>query len=606
MTFWAKKITLNEARIDLPPNLKPFDRLPTSKRARNSHGVPEVHVAVNIASPGSTAGASVTSVTSETHPATPSRQRPTSMPNPATPTPIDLPVRLLLELMDIHDPSPTFDYVDMESELVDFGMSTVMEVYEMHQVLLETVGGLGKEGARSLHAYVKKWLLPLMRPNGEGHGVTVGDRQEVAVEDKVEDVEVVEVVGPSRVPRDRKGKGRMLKEESHEAIFVWSSDEEGEQERQGPSPMNAPPTTSLHSYHGFTTQACRYCQQCQARTGVHPAGLEVALRHVRIWVAEHALVFETGSFDGLVRRVVLHLERIHARSSKKELGLFIRAARDCEVGCNRANLKVPPRIKIVGENWRGHSEADVERTVLSRRRWRSLSEYPVMLAAHVDKRKWIRNADSQEPTSWSRMASDILLGRGLAMVTKSGHRKSQVKMVARGDLAAAWRMPSRAVGVGFSMSSRLCSGSFKHLDEHVGTNDEMRRRGRYETKGSIRDNEITTNGAGDDGGYALPRQTAAWSRCSIGEAMTKGIIDKIEIWRRDEAGRLRGQSNTRREDARPVFEWLGADLRGIGVVVVYLQCEERVIEMLRRERRRECEDGRAMAKRGDRQQCVCW
>ncbi|KAI9444148.1 hypothetical protein H4582DRAFT_2071725 [Lactarius indigo] len=233
MTFWAKKITLNEARIDLPPNLKPFDRLPTSKRARNSHGVPEVHVAVNIASPGSTAGASVTSVTSETHPATPSRQRPTSMPNPATPTPIDLPVRLLLELMDIHDPSLTFDYVDMESELVDFGMSTVMEVYEMHQVLLETVGGLGKEGARSLHAYVKKWLLPLMRPNGEGHGVTVGDRQEVAVEDKVEDVEVVEVVGPSRVPRDRKGKGRMLKEESHEAIFVWSSDEEGEQERQG-------------------------------------------------------------------------------------------------------------------------------------------------------------------------------------------------------------------------------------------------------------------------------------------------------------------------------------------------------------------------------------
>ncbi|KAI9443523.1 hypothetical protein H4582DRAFT_2054510 [Lactarius indigo] len=193
MTFWAKKITLNEARIDLPPNLKPFDRLPTSKRARNSHGVPEVHVAVNIASPGSTAGASVTSVTSETHPATPSRQRPTSMPNPATPTPIDLPVRLLLELMDIHDPSPTFDYVDMESELVDFGMSTVMEVYEMHQILLETVGGLGKEGACSLHAYVKKWLLPLMRPNGEGHGVTVGDRQEVAVEDKVEDVEVVEV-----------------------------------------------------------------------------------------------------------------------------------------------------------------------------------------------------------------------------------------------------------------------------------------------------------------------------------------------------------------------------------------------------------------------------
>ncbi|KAH9009474.1 hypothetical protein EDB85DRAFT_2162692 [Lactarius pseudohatsudake] len=232
MTFWAKKMTLNEAAVDRPPNLKPFDQPPTSKRARNSHGVPEVHVAVNIAlpSPGSTAGASVTSVTSKTHPATRSRQRPTSMPNAATPTPtvntIDLPVRMLLELMDIHNPSPTFNYVDMESELVDFGMRTVMQVYEMHQVLLETVGGIGKEGAHSLHAYVKKWLLPVIRPNGEGS--TVGGMQEE------EAVEVVEVVGPSRVPGDRKGKGWMLKEESHEAIFVWSSDEEeGEQKRQG-------------------------------------------------------------------------------------------------------------------------------------------------------------------------------------------------------------------------------------------------------------------------------------------------------------------------------------------------------------------------------------
>ncbi|KAH9009805.1 hypothetical protein EDB85DRAFT_1902729 [Lactarius pseudohatsudake] len=231
MTFWAKQMTVDKAAVDRPPNLKPFDRPPTTnKRARHSHGVPEVHVAVNIASPGSTAGASVTSVTSETHPATRSRQRSTSMPNAATPTPtahtINLPVRMLLELMDIHDPSPTFNYVDMESELADFGMKTVMDVYEMHQALLGTVGGLGKEGARSLHVYVKKWLLPLIRPNGEGG--TVGDRQEEAA------VEVVEVVGPSCVPGDRKGKGRMLKEECHEAIFIWSSDdEEGEQRRQG-------------------------------------------------------------------------------------------------------------------------------------------------------------------------------------------------------------------------------------------------------------------------------------------------------------------------------------------------------------------------------------
>ncbi|KAH9025883.1 hypothetical protein EDB85DRAFT_2149506 [Lactarius pseudohatsudake] len=203
LTVWAQQIASLDTTIHAPPNLKLFDR-PATKKPRHSHGTPEVHVAVNIAAPC-----------------------PMSMPNTAPPTApadhINPPVCMLLELMDIHDPSPTFSYVDTELDLAEFSMKTVMQVYGMHQVLLATIGGLGKEGAHSLHAYVDKWLLPVIRPKGKGSAV--GGRQEDVVA-----VEVEEVQG------DRKGKGRilgrLLEEERREAILV-SSDEEGEQKRQG-------------------------------------------------------------------------------------------------------------------------------------------------------------------------------------------------------------------------------------------------------------------------------------------------------------------------------------------------------------------------------------
>ncbi|KAH9039771.1 hypothetical protein EDB85DRAFT_1887185 [Lactarius pseudohatsudake] len=143
-----------------------------------------------------------------------------SMPNTAPPTApadhINPPVRMLLELMDIHDPSPTFSYVDTESDLAVW--------YENRDAgVRDASGGLGKEGARSLHAYVDKWLfgdstegergglvtalLPLARKSGSGCGL--GDRK-----------------GKGRI------LGRLLEEECHKAILV-SSDKEGEQKRQG-------------------------------------------------------------------------------------------------------------------------------------------------------------------------------------------------------------------------------------------------------------------------------------------------------------------------------------------------------------------------------------
>ncbi|KAI9452633.1 hypothetical protein BJY52DRAFT_1226005 [Lactarius psammicola] len=235
MSLWAKKMSLNEATIYTPPNMKGFDRSST-KKPRHSRGTPEVHVAVNIASPVPATGASVTSVVSDTHQ---DNCRPTSVSNVAHPTPpatnhLNPPVRMLLELMDLHDPALDFKYVDLESELVEFGMKGVMDVYKMPQVLLASFGCLGKEGTRSLHAYVRKWLLPLIQPEGEGR-VVGGKREDAAVK-------VTEV---GHVTGDRKGKGRLLKEESRDVIIVWSSDEdkdeEGEQGTQGMDDKNGSP-----------------------------------------------------------------------------------------------------------------------------------------------------------------------------------------------------------------------------------------------------------------------------------------------------------------------------------------------------------------------------
>ncbi|KAI9455140.1 hypothetical protein BJY52DRAFT_1188504 [Lactarius psammicola] len=227
--------SLNEATIYTPPNMKGFDRSST-KKPRHSRGTPEVHVAVNIASPVPATGASVTSVVSDTHQ---DDCRPTMISNVAHPTPpatnhLNPPVRMLLELMDLHDLALDFKYIDLESELVEFGMKGVMDVYKMPQVLLASFGCLGKEGARSLHAYVRKWLLPLIQPEGEGRAV--GGKREDAM------VKVTEV---GHVTGDKKSKGRLLKEESRDVIIVWSSDEdedeEGEQGTQGMDDKNGSP-----------------------------------------------------------------------------------------------------------------------------------------------------------------------------------------------------------------------------------------------------------------------------------------------------------------------------------------------------------------------------
>ncbi|KAI9454053.1 hypothetical protein BJY52DRAFT_1189175 [Lactarius psammicola] len=217
MTLWAKKISLGQATIYNPPHSLNFNRLPM-KKSRLSHKTPpEVHVAVNFASPhpGTEVPYTLSSTThqvnqqpSSSH-GTPSKSEGTSDDthfDVSSPQVMDLTVCLLLELMDRDDPDPDLQYGDLEGELGEAGISGVVDLYRLPEGLLATFGKLGLERARRLHACVEERLMPLMLP---------GRR----------DVEKGGVAGGSGRRAEATTKKSVMKRQSREVIVVWSSPE---------------------------------------------------------------------------------------------------------------------------------------------------------------------------------------------------------------------------------------------------------------------------------------------------------------------------------------------------------------------------------------------
>ena len=178
------------------------------------------------------------------------------------------PIRLLLELMDIDDPSPTFKYVDFENELRKFNVRGILDVHRLPTMLLATFGDLKDYGARHLQAYVKERLMPLIKPGRKvkteeggsgsvvtdtqegGSGSVVADTQEVDEICKLEYLDAcsdVAVEDGGHTTGLWKGKGRLLKEESREVIMVWPSDEEDDDA--------LPPIEVLHDDAGTASES---------------------------------------------------------------------------------------------------------------------------------------------------------------------------------------------------------------------------------------------------------------------------------------------------------------------------------------------------------------
>jgi hypothetical protein len=68
----------------------------------------------------------------------------------------------LLTLMDTEEPMVDGNYMDAYSDLTDFSLVDVFDVYSLEDCFLATFGCLGREGARCLRQYAQnKILVPL-------------------------------------------------------------------------------------------------------------------------------------------------------------------------------------------------------------------------------------------------------------------------------------------------------------------------------------------------------------------------------------------------------------------------------------------------------------
>jgi hypothetical protein len=74
----------------------------------------------------------------------------------------------LLALMDSEEPTVDGCYMDSYSDLRDFGLEDVLDVYNMDVCYLATFGNLGRSGAWCLHWYTRdKILVPLSMVKGK-------------------------------------------------------------------------------------------------------------------------------------------------------------------------------------------------------------------------------------------------------------------------------------------------------------------------------------------------------------------------------------------------------------------------------------------------------
>lgn len=234
------------ATIYCAPHSLKFDWLPT-KKPRNSHGTPEVHVAVNFASP--IPGAASIEMGRKSAPCSyTSSPDNKSLTRPSSSSEFNPPIRLLLELMDINDPSSTFKYIEFEDELRKMGLRGKLDVYRTPRVLLVTFGDLKWYGANHLHKYIEERLMPLIIPGEKADGTqergstveeggsmsagtqNVEGNEAICKEEDLDACSDIAVEDDGHLTSSWKGKGKVMKEESREVIMVWPSDDDEEVE----------------------------------------------------------------------------------------------------------------------------------------------------------------------------------------------------------------------------------------------------------------------------------------------------------------------------------------------------------------------------------------
>jgi hypothetical protein len=80
----------------------------------------------------------------------------------------------LLILMDTEEPAVDAHYIDTYSDMNDFGLEDVLDVYDMDVCYLATFGNLGRNGAQCLRQYARdKILVPLSVLKGKSSEASI-------------------------------------------------------------------------------------------------------------------------------------------------------------------------------------------------------------------------------------------------------------------------------------------------------------------------------------------------------------------------------------------------------------------------------------------------
>ena len=109
--------------------------------------------------------------TSHSYTSFPDNESPTE---PSLSSKFNLSVCLLLELMDIDDPSPTFKYVECENELQKLGIRGILDVHCIPRMILTTFSDLKWYRANHFHTCQKAALTRRTSRGCSRGGVELG------------------------------------------------------------------------------------------------------------------------------------------------------------------------------------------------------------------------------------------------------------------------------------------------------------------------------------------------------------------------------------------------------------------------------------------------
>ncbi|KAH8978740.1 hypothetical protein EDB86DRAFT_3090138 [Lactarius hatsudake] len=217
MSVWAKQMSLENTTEYTPPNIDQYD-YPKTKRARTARATPEVHVSVNITPAVGTESSTLSAeaalqyitfllahilwatllrLTYELIAARDSTSTASLEERPVEHLRVPT-LTELLWLMDEYDPAIGMNYVDLEEEFTDLGITDSVILHSLPIPILASFGDLTHNLARRLHRFCFDLFIPLglvdpMERNDTTEDDSLSQQETESAPRLLEEDEVIEV-----------------------------------------------------------------------------------------------------------------------------------------------------------------------------------------------------------------------------------------------------------------------------------------------------------------------------------------------------------------------------------------------------------------------------